>query len=221
MGKAMPVASPGQGSRLGQTLLFARNFLRHPRTVGTIAPSSAPLVRRMLRDLDWPRLRTVVEYGPGVGTVTAAILQRMHPQARLLAIETNAEFVAFLRERMQDPRLTVCHGSAAEVLRRLAEHGLGCADCIISGIPFSTLSAEVRERTLRDAAAALAEGGNLLLYQYTRSVRPYLLGRFRIEDERVEWRNLWPMRLFLCRKLGDAWGRPRAAAERVSAHERE
>ena len=190
-----------------QFVVFARNFLRHPLTVGTFAPSSPFVVRQLLGQIDWVSARTVVEYGPGVGTITAAMLRRMRPDARLLAIETNAEFVRFMREHIRDPRLTVRQGAAAEVLRMLEESGLGPADCIVSGIPFSTMPEHRRRQTLAATAQALAGGGRLVVYQWTQSVLPHLDGLFEVVDEAVEWRNLWPMRLFLCEKPAPEVGR--------------
>src|SRR5712664_2210613 len=80
----------------GPALLFARNFFRHPRMLGSIVPSSRFLIKQ-LEPIDWAQARVIVEYGPGVGGITAEILRRMRPDASLIVIEINAEFVRFLR----------------------------------------------------------------------------------------------------------------------------
>jgi phosphatidylethanolamine/phosphatidyl-N-methylethanolamine N-methyltransferase len=190
----------GATLRWRQFLVFARNFLRHPLTVGTFAPSSPFLVRRLMRTIDWSRVHTVVEYGPGVGTITTALLRRMHEDARLLVIESNGEFCEFMRRHIDDARLHVVHGSAEHVRAALADAGLGDADLVVSGIPFSTMPGEVRERVLDATSEALAEHGQFLVYQYTFSVLAHLEGRFRVVSQDTEWRNAWPMRLFLCEK---------------------
>ena len=82
---------------IGDLLLFARNFFRHPRMLGSIIPSSRFLIRQLLQPVDWSAARVIVEYGPGVGSITAEILERMRPDAMLIAIETNSDFVKFLR----------------------------------------------------------------------------------------------------------------------------
>src|SRR5690348_11135447 len=94
-------------------LLFGRTFLRHPRMLGSAVPSSRFLISRVLRQADWSDARIVVEAGPGVGTLTTAILARQRGDGRLLAFEMNSTFVAHLRSRIGDPRLTVLHRSAA------------------------------------------------------------------------------------------------------------
>src|SRR5580658_7670981 len=109
----MPVAT----SSLAERLLFALNFFRHPFMLGSIWPSSRYLVDEVLRPIDWERAGVIVEYGPGVGTITAEILRRMRPDAHLIAIETNEAFVKVLRSWFSDsdPRLHVVNESAADV----------------------------------------------------------------------------------------------------------
>src|SRR5262245_34553599 len=94
-------------SRSEETLLFAKNFLQHPKMLGSLIPSSRFLIGRLLAKVDWSRARTIVEYGPGVGTITAHILARMAPQARLLVLEMNEDFVRYLARTFPDPRLHV------------------------------------------------------------------------------------------------------------------
>ncbi|GLU24666.1 hypothetical protein SLE2022_405740 [Rubroshorea leprosula] len=60
--------------------MFFRGFLKHPVMVGSIIPSSPQLIRRMLAPVDWNRTRVFVEYGPGVGTFTRPILDRLAPR---------------------------------------------------------------------------------------------------------------------------------------------
>lgn len=115
--KNIPGGKPGAGRFLQQWGMFFRQFVRHPGMIGSIIPSSATLVDRMLDQVDWHNTRLFVEYGPGVGTFTQAILDRLHPDAILLAIDLNLDFVAYLEAQFDDPRLKVVHGSAADVRR--------------------------------------------------------------------------------------------------------
>src|SRR6202521_4908373 len=83
--------------RNGQKLLFVKNFLQHPNMLGSVIPSSRFLINRLLSQVDWDRARTIVEYGPGVGTITSHILERMLPDARLVVVEKNENFVRYLK----------------------------------------------------------------------------------------------------------------------------
>src|ERR1700755_3392457 len=103
------------GAPKGDAFLFFRNFFRHPRMLGSIIPSSRFLIKQLLQPIDWDRARVIVEYGPGVGGITAEILRRMRPDAQWVAIELNHEFVSFLRRSLVDERIHVVEGSAADV----------------------------------------------------------------------------------------------------------
>jgi phospholipid N-methyltransferase len=185
-------------TRIGDALLFARNFFRHPRMLGSIIPSSRFLIRQLLQPIDWQAARVIVEYGPGVGCITAEILERMRPDALLVAIETNSEFVKFLRNAFPDERLRVMEGSAESVDEFLRALGHEHANYIISGIPFSTISSELRERILRKTSGALAPGGSFLVYQFSTRVLPDLQRIFHYVKRKFEPLNVLPAHLFFC-----------------------
>lgn len=185
-------------TRSEQLLLFGRNFLKHPRMLGSVIPSSRFLVRRLLEPVDWSRAGTVVEYGPGVGTFTAEILRRLRADARLVAIETNAEFVRFLRRTIRDDRLHVVHGSAADSRPILSGLGFARADYVISGLPYATMPAETRERILRATHEVLDPTGAFLLFQYSRMMLSSLQRVFARVHQGYEPRNLMPARIFCC-----------------------
>ena len=204
--------------RSEQLFLFGRNFLKHPRMLGSLIPSSRFLVDRVLGQVDWARARTIVEYGPGVGTLTGEILRRLHPDATLVAIEMNRDFVGYLRRTVADRRLEVVEGSAAEADAALAARGLGRADYVISGIPYSTMPPEVRDRILRTTHDVLHPEGAFLVYQFTRAVLPYLRDTFALVDQRFEPRNIMPARLFFCRPhSGNGAARQREPRPRARA----
>ncbi|HEX6107488.1 MAG TPA: rRNA adenine N-6-methyltransferase family protein [Gemmatimonadales bacterium] len=207
------------GTRSEQLLLFGRNFLKHPRMLGSVIPSSRFLVDRVLGQVDWPRAGTIVEYGPGVGTLTREILRRLGPEATLVAIETNGDFVRYLQRTVADRRLQVVEGSAAETDAILAARGLRHADYVISGIPYSTMPPEIRDRILRTTHDVLQPDGAFLVYQFTRAVLPYLRQTFPLVDQKFEPRNIMPARLFFCRRHPDGRGsvRPREPRPRARA----
>jgi phospholipid N-methyltransferase len=182
------------------TLVFARNFFKNPRMLGSLIPSSRYLVHQLLRDVDWQRARVIVELGPGVGTISREVLPRMRPDATLLAFEINRDFVRHLNENFDDPRLRVQHRSGAEVNDALRELRLGKADYVIAGIPFSIMSDEERMAVLRNCHEALAEDGVMLVYQFSAKVRTDLETLFAHVERMYEPRNVLPAHVFKCRK---------------------
>jgi phospholipid N-methyltransferase len=185
-------------TRSGNALLFARNFFRHPRMLGSIVPSSRFLIKQLLQPIDWNEARVIVEYGPGVGCITAEILRRMRSDAILIAIEVNPDFVAHLRASLTDERLHVVEGSAESVDEILERFGRGKANYIISGIPFSTISPEARERIIRNTAESLAPAGAFLVFQFSTRVLEDLQRIFRYVRRTFEPLNVLPAHLFFC-----------------------
>ncbi|MDQ2705951.1 MAG: methyltransferase [Pseudomonadota bacterium] len=175
---------------------FLRGFLKHPVMVGSIIPSSKILIEKMLSKVDWDNTKLFVEYGPGVGTFTRPILERLAPDATLLAIDTNPDFTAYLNGKFTDSRLEAVTGSAASVRKILGDRGFAEADFILSGLPFSTLPPGVGPKIAAETAAALRPGGAFLVYQFSPKVRDFIAPHFDRIDRGFEWINVPPAQLF-------------------------
>jgi phospholipid N-methyltransferase len=175
---------------------FLRGFIKHPRMVGSIIPSSRILISKMLDPVDWANTRLFIEYGPGVGTFTRPILDLLGPDATLMTIDTNADFTAYLKESIDDPRLVAVTGSAAEVEKILADRGLGKADYVLSGLPFSTLPPGVGQAIAKATAAVIRPGGAFLIYQFSPKVRDFIAPFFERIERGFEWVNVPPATLF-------------------------
>jgi phospholipid N-methyltransferase len=166
--------------------------------LGSIVPSSRFLIKQLLEPINWGRARVIVEYGPGVGTITAELLRHMRPDAALIAIEMNPDFVSHLRRTITDRRLQVVEGSAVEVDAILERFGHARADYIISGIPFSTIPAPLRERILQKTRDMLEPGGAFLVYQFSTRVLQDLKRIFGYVGRRFQPLNVLPAHLFIC-----------------------
>ena len=178
--------------------LFARNFFKYPSMLGSVVPSSPFLVKDLMAQVDWDQARVLVEFGPGVGTITREVLKRMRPDAVLLVIELNEDFVQYLGTTIRDPRLRVVHGSAAHVRRILAEQGLAPADYIISSIPYSLLPETLRQEIVAESRHALKAHGSLLVFQYNRTLLPYLKSSFGTVKLNFQLFNILPALIFHC-----------------------
>jgi phospholipid N-methyltransferase len=187
-------------------LLFFRGFLRDPAMVGSVIPSSAKLVDHVLGPVDWAATRLFVEYGPGVGTFTQPVLDRLGPDATLVAIDTNPDFVDYLRREIRDPRLKVVRGSAADVRRIIQDLGHERADYILSGLPFSTLPPGIGPKIAAETAAVLRPGGAFLVYQVSARVFDFIRPEFDRIDRGFEAWNVPPMRLFWAHRTAEDAG---------------
>jgi phospholipid N-methyltransferase len=185
---------------LDSTLLFARTFLKEPKMLGSLVPSSRFLTSRLLRLIDWNRSQVIVEFGPGIGNMTFEILQRLRADALLVCIEKNAQFVEHLRNSCEDSRLIVVQGSAEHVVRILAGLSIRSVDYILSGIPFSVMPDPVREAVLKESYSVLRPGGEMIVYQFSSAVLPHLKPLFERVEEGREPLNILPARIFRCIK---------------------
>lgn len=176
--------------------LTAKAFLAHPTMVGSAFPASRWLVRRMLDPIDWKGIKLFVEFGPGTGAFTLAALSRLSTDAVLLAVDTSPAFVDHLRNSIDDPRLHAVCAPAANVAVILRERGLPRADCILSGLPFSTLDPAEAERTMRASRAILAPGGMFCAYQMRHTIKPLLRTHIGTVQSAYEWRNIPPCHLY-------------------------
>ena len=175
---------------------FLRGFLKHPVMVGSIIPSSRVLIEKMLGPVDWDNTKVFVEYGPGVGTFTRPLLEKLGPEATLVTIDTNPDFTRYLKESIDDPRLVAVHGSAADVEKILTDRGLGKADYVLSGLPFSTLPPGVGDAIAKATADVIRPGGAFLVYQFSPKVRDFIAPHFDKIDRGFEWINVPPATLF-------------------------
>jgi phospholipid N-methyltransferase len=182
---------------------FLRGFLKHPVMVGSIIPSSRKLMDKMLGPVDWKTTRLFVEYGPGVGTFTRPILERLPADATLVTIDTNPEFTRYLKESIDDPRLVAVTGSAADVEAILADRNLGSADYVLSGLPFSTLPPGVGDSIAKATGKVIRTGGAFLVYQFSPKVLDFIKPHFERIDRGFEWINVPPATLFW------AWREPK------------
>src|SRR4051812_41221313 len=175
---------------------FLRGFLKNPVMVGSIIPSSRVLIDKMLDPVDWENTRLFVEYGPGVGTFTRPILDRLRPDATLLTIDTNPDFTGYLKRAIDDPRLVAVTVSVADVKKILAERSLGEADYVVSGLPFSTLPPGVGDAIAEATAKVIRPGGAFLVYQFSPKVRDFIAPYFAPIKRGFEWVNVPPATLF-------------------------
>ena len=174
-----------------------KGFLKKPREVASIVPSSPFLIRRVLAAGAAHRAGVIVELGPGTGVVTQQILHHMSAEAKLVAIEISTDFVELLRRKFPDPRLSLHRGPSTEIEEALAEAGRPRADLVVSGIPFSTMGRDEGRLTLEAVKRVLAPDGRFVAYQLRDHVRRFAEPIFGEAEVYSELRNFPPMRVFV------------------------
>lgn len=174
--------------------LFMRQLLLRPREVSALAPSSRWLARAMTEELG-PRTGRVLEFGPGTGRLTEAILARGVAPGDLTLFEMNPEFVSHLRRRF--PGVTVHHAGA----QTAPAHVSPGAGAVISGLPLLSMPEALRREIVEAARNVLAPQGRM--YQFTYGahspVPPETLASLGLGLGlgRYVWANLPPARVYI------------------------
>ena len=186
---------------------FASAVVRKPATIGAIAPSSTTLARRLAEVVPSHGAPTVVELGPGTGSVSAAIVERLPVDGRAVAIEIDEVLVDYLRRTR--PELDVVHGDAAELGTVLAEAGVDRVDAVVSGLPWALLGDETQARIVDQVVEALTPHGVFTTFAYVHALPMSPARRFRsllrtrfdeVLPTRCVWRNTPPAITYVCRR---------------------
>jgi len=209
------VPSSSTKTRLAYRLFLKESF-RKIRVTASVLPSSRFLTTAMLDQVNFRNVRNLVELGSGTGAITQELLRRMTPDSRLFALEINRNFVRHLRICCHDPRLTVLHMDASDLLNQLAAHNAGAVDVVISSLGLTGMTSEHRGRIVRQAEACLAPAGIMMQFQYVTSLTPlpdlskrqfrrfqegeFLRRYFPSVSAKPVFLNLPPALVFTCRK---------------------
>ncbi|MCW5553944.1 MAG: methyltransferase domain-containing protein [Verrucomicrobiae bacterium] len=183
-------------------LRFVQAFLREPFTVGACWPSSAALSRAVVDSCAFAPSSTVVELGPGTGSFTELLLERLDSRGQLLAFEISDTNIEVLRRRF--PRCRTIHDSA-EFLPRYLGHKR--ADCIVSGLAWGNMLPALQDRVFRAMLESLTPDGQFVAFAYvharwfptTLRFRKLMFRNFeRVELTPIIWRNLPPAYVYRC-----------------------
>jgi phosphatidylethanolamine/phosphatidyl-N-methylethanolamine N-methyltransferase len=139
--------------------LFLRQLIRNPVQTSAILPSSGFLARAMVAGLG-PNSGRVVEFGPGTGVFTRAILKAGVRPQDLVLFEMNPDFASHLRR--QFPDVTV-HVAGAQDAPKHCPAGVGT---VISGLPLLSMPTDVRRAIVGGAFNVLRKGGTMVQFTY-------------------------------------------------------
>lgn len=199
MNKLEEVISDGKKEHADSKFMgYVKVFMDDP-AVAAVTPSSRFLVDRTVKAMDLAHAKVIVEYGAARGVMTRKILEKMRPDARLIAIEFNADLYKELTD-LHDPRMIPVHGDVREIEKILAKHGLHGADVIVSGVPFAFFSGRGRHELLTKTSSLLNPGGRFVAYQVTTHLIPMLPDYFSKVDTQFEVRNMPPHFVFTALK---------------------
>lgn len=179
-------------------LSFISQFLRNPKQIGSIIPSSPLLGKAMASFVPQKEGRFVVELGPGTGPVTKSLLGSGIEPNNLFCLEMSPRLVKHLNKRF--PGLKVIEGDACQ-LNSLLNTRAGKVDAIVSCLPLKSIPKPIVEKIIEQISLSLADDG--VLIQFTYDLRPsksaYLEKFTRIKSKIVVG-NIPPARVDVFKK---------------------
>jgi phospholipid N-methyltransferase len=152
------------------------------------------LAKRLIRTIPRGRPLTIVELGPGEGSITRVLLDKLHPESTLTAFEINPAFVRRLN-CLEDERLRVISTGAECLTDHIAPASV---DFVVSSLPLSMIPQSVKEEIIRQSRLILAPGGQYLQYQYALQDYGLLKDSFGEVSVSFTLANLPPAFIYSC-----------------------
>ncbi len=169
--------------------LFFRQWLRSPKSMGSIIPSSRALARAVAAEVDWKPGSTVVELGGGTGAISKGLIERGIPPSDLLVVELDGDLYNYLRKHL--PGVRVVQGDATRLDEILTRCGIDRVSTVISGIPMVNMPLDFKRAIIGQSFKAMNGRGFMLQYSYS-PVPPVPARELGIEAELARY-VLWNM----------------------------
>ncbi|MEB2301718.1 methyltransferase domain-containing protein [Lysinibacillus xylanilyticus] len=183
-------------------LTFLTEFIKHPKTIGAISPSSKKLAKKMVDQICFENAHCIVELGPGTGSFTKELVRRKEQSTKLILIENNEVFCDKLREQFEhEPSIIVIHGSAENLCIYMSALNIKKIDYVVSGLPFTSLNPAISSRILQNVKECL-EDGEFITFQYSLIKKSFIQHYFEDISHKKVWINLPPAYVLSC-KLGN------------------
>jgi phosphatidylethanolamine/phosphatidyl-N-methylethanolamine N-methyltransferase len=180
-------------------LKFFKGWIRKPRAVGSIVPTSTVTARKMASIVNPHSGLPVLEVGPGTGVITRAILARGVRPESLYAVEYSADFVRHLRRLY--PRVNLIEGDAFDLDRTLGDLSGQKFDSVVSGVPLLNFPVPRRVAYIESLLDRIPHGRPIVQLTYgPKSPVPPGLGDYTVEHFDFIIRNIPPTQLWIYRR---------------------
>ena len=178
------------------TVLFLKRWIRDPRRIGAIAPSSRDLADAMAGLVPMASSEPVIELGGGTGAITRGLLDAGVAPERLVVVERDEALHNLLVKRF--PGVRVLRGDATHLTGLLRPLGIRRVSAVVSGLPLLIMPKPVAQRIVEEVFALLAPGAPMIQFTYGLfSPIPYRKFGVRGEVKRRVLNNLPPASVWM------------------------
>ena len=145
--------------------LFFRQWLRSPKSMGSVLPSSRVLAKAIAAEIAWQPGQYVVELGGGTGAITQGLIDHGIPRDRIVVIELDGSLYSYLKERLTG--CTVIQGDATRLDEILARHKVGEIGTVLSGLPMVGMPEAFQRAIVEQSFKVMKPGSFMLQYSYS------------------------------------------------------
>ena len=145
--------------------LFFRQWLRSPKSMGSVIPSSRALARAVAKQVVRRPGEAIVELGGGTGAISEGLLESGVPRDKLVIVELDGELHGYLKRRFDGVR--VVRGDATRLNDILAQQGVDRVSTVVCGIPMVTMSPDFLRAIVEASFQAMGTDGMFLQYSYS------------------------------------------------------
>jgi len=176
---------------------FLKQAVLQPKQTSSLVPSSRALAAAMAVHVG-PDTGPVVEFGPGTGIITEAILNRGVAPSNLTLFEMNTAFANTLATRF--PGVTL-HVTGAQEAPNLMPHTAGA---VISGLPLLSMPRSLRREIVAAAFKVMRPDGIFIQFTYGHNTPLSAeglsaLGLTAIRAKKV-WGNSPPAQVYIVKR---------------------
>ena len=182
---------------MGEKTIFLKNFIKNPKQVGSIIPSSKRLSKKMANQIDYKNAKTILELGPGTGPYTGLILKNKKEETKYIAFEKSKDMEKILKNKFKKIKI---YNKAEEMTEVLKKEKIKKVDHIISGLPFTVLEKDIRETILEQIYDNLEEGGKFITFQYSLDLYKYLKEKYSKVEIKFVLLNIPMTFIYVCTK---------------------
>ncbi len=176
------------------------NKLKYFKTTGSITPSSKHLVESII-NLIPEDANNIIEFGIGDGCITKAIIEKISPEQKLLALEINKDYFNSFNKDFQASNLITVNGDALNIKQIISEKKFIDHNCIVCSLPLALMKKKEVNILLKTVGDITKESnGTFILYQYSTLFEKEIKEMFNEVSREYILQNLPPAFIYKCKK---------------------
>lgn len=180
-----------------ERILFLKNFIKNPRQIGSVTPSSKKLTNKMVEEKSVKNAKCIVELGAGVGCFTQRIIEFKNENTPFIIFEKNEDMRKILKKKYGNYRI---EQDAIEIQKLVQDKKMEKPDLIISGLPFTVFKKEEKYKTLENIYEVLEKGGHFVTFQYSLDLKKYLQKKYKKVEIQLVPLNIPMAYIYRCEK---------------------